>query len=254
VKVVRGEVGFCFGVQRAINILDLGKGNSIVPNRSSEVLAITAHGASPDILRKAYEKGIAVLDTTCPTVKKAQEVVESLAHRGTPVVIFGDANHTEVKGMIARNNRAWVAEKPFRLNYDDYTSDYNETICKVGLVSQTTKSLDSYFNFFVEMYKLNPNVFFDYHETICKSVTRRMDKAREVSQDVDLMLVVGDKMSANTKNLVSICSGIVETYLIESRDDIDERWLKGKKVIGITSGTSTPMRVIGEVEKYLLRG
>jgi len=227
VKVVRGEVGFCFGVQRAINILIEASSHyrpivtlgPIVHN--SNVVKQLAHGASPDILRKAYEKGIAVLDTTCPTVKKAQKAVESLAHRGTPVVIFGDANHTEVKAMIARNNRAWVAEKPFRLNYDDYTSDYNETICKVGLVSQ--------------------------------SVTRRMDKAREVSQNVDLMLVVGDKMSANTKNLVSICSGIVETYLIESRDDIDERWLKGKKVIGITSGTSTPMAVIEEVEKYLLR-
>jgi len=280
-KVLRGEPGFCFGVQRAIDILteaslrykriislgpvvhnryvisqlasrgiigggvdDLREASPVAPNPSGDVLAITAHGVPPEIYRKVYEKGIAVIDTTCPTVRKAQAVVESLAQDGTPVVIFGNSYHTEVKALVARNRKAWVAEDPFKL--DERLGNVG-----VGLVSQTTKPLDRYIDFFQGMKELNPEVPFRYYQTICKSVVMRIRKAEKVSQNVELMLVIGDKMSANTKNLLSVCSGITEAHLIESKDDIDESWLRGKKIIGITSGTSTPMNIIEEVEKFL---
>jgi len=279
VEVLRGEVGFCFGVRRAVAILseaslryrqivslgpvvhnrhvvgqlaakgvvsgtidDLGRRSSVTPSPDGRVLAVTAHGASPDVFTRAYERGIALVDTTCPTVRKAQGIVESLARSDIPVVIFGDPDHTEIKALAARNRRVLIAEEPLNLK---------ELRGYVGLVSQTTKPLDRYVDFYLRMKELNPGITFGYHETICKSVTRRIRRAKELSKSVELMLVIGDRMSANTKNLLAICSEVGEAHLIENRDEIDEGWLRGRKVIGITSGTSTPMEVIEEVEKYL---
>jgi len=281
-RLVQGEVGFCYGVERAVNILkvaslrygriitlgpivhnshvvrelaargvvsggidDLNQISPVVPNPSAEVIAVTAHGTSPHILARAYETGIAIIDTTCPTVRRAQQIVESLSTSGTPVVVFGDSNHTEVEGLIARSRGGWVAEEPFKLA---------ESLLHVGLVSQTTKPPDRYIDFVQGMKQLNPGIEFDYYNTICQSVIRRIRRAREVSKKVELMLIIGDRMSANTNNLLAICSNLTEAYLIESKDDIDQGWLKGKKVVGITSGTSTPMDIIDQVEKYLLGG
>jgi len=278
-KVIRGEVGFCFGVQRAVDILvrassrygrivtlgpivhnshvvsqlaargiisgtidDLLEASSTSPIPRGDVLAITAHGASPAVYREAYEKGIALIDTTCPTVRRAQRVVESLAQRDIPVIIFGDPNHTEVKALTARSKDALVAEEPVKLN---------RCWRDVHLVSQTTKSFDKYVPFFEGIKALNPGVNFYYHDTTCREVSKRIAKAKEVCRSVELMLVVGDRMSANTKNLLSICSGLVEAHQIETRDGIDKNWLENKEIIGITSGTSTPMHIIDAVEKYL---
>ena len=264
------EAGFCFGVKRAIEIAKKAASDSdsypvytlgpiihnpqvvknleklgIKPIKSIDdiekgTVIIRSHGVPPDIIKKAKSKGLQVLDTTCPFVKKAQQYAKELIDRGYQTIIYGDHDHPEVVGIYgATDKKAIIVSNQSELNSIRIQS-------KLGFVAQTTKSPASF-------RELISSVIVDVKElkvynTICNTTETRQQSAAELAEKVDIMFVIGGHNSANTNRLSEICAKTdTPTYHIETVAEINKQWLEEKKKIGITAGASTPDWLIKEV-------
>jgi 4-hydroxy-3-methylbut-2-enyl diphosphate reductase len=265
------ELGFCFGVRRAIKIIQVAArehqglntlgpivhnrlvvakladmGISVVNDLSqlqSKAIAISSHGVSPQLLSQIQDHQLEIIDTTCPTVRSAQRAVKKLAEAGFGVVIFGEADHPEVKGLLG-----WADNKAIATLDGEELTAVNLPK-RLGILSQTTQGRLQFAEF---VRKVVSAVFPKVQEiriinTICEETQKRQEAALELARKSDLMIVVGGRNSANTKRLAEICSPIVETHLIEMAAEIKNDWLTGKKHVGVTAGTSTPDEAIGEV-------
>ncbi|MFH1390665.1 MAG: 4-hydroxy-3-methylbut-2-enyl diphosphate reductase [Candidatus Margulisiibacteriota bacterium] len=269
--LVAKHAGFCVGVERAYKIAlqDTGEkpvymlGNLVhnkqvvarlqkqgiksvrslseIPLNSGGTLLISAHGVPPAIYQEAREKGLKIVDTTCPWVKKAQKIAAELADRGCRVVIVGDKGHAEVKGLLGWSaGQGTVVESPADL---DRLSAKESCL---GVIAQTTQSEER----FLSIAKALSDKFgkIEVHNTICGATSQRQGAAIELAKQVDLMLVIGDKMSANTNRLTELCAKTgTKTYQIETAAELDPSWLTGKEKIGVTAGASTPEWVTSEV-------
>jgi len=265
------EMGFCFGVRRAIRLLEeaarkfgsLDSLGPVVHNRQvverlegmgvrvarspadleNRVVAIASHGLGPQDM-KALE-GRDVIDATCPIVARAQRAARDLARAGFQVVVFGDSLHPEVRGLLGwAGDSALATEAPLR---------FQPWPKRLGLLSQTTQSPDAFATFIASTLPpaLARGAALRIVNTICQPTRRRQASALELARRVEVMLVVGGKTSANTRRLAELCSPLVEVHLVEKADDIDPAWLTGRKSIGLTAGASTPDEVILEVEARL---
>jgi 4-hydroxy-3-methylbut-2-en-1-yl diphosphate reductase len=265
------QLGSCFGVRRAIKIIDkavkeypeistLGPivHNRLVVTKLSEsgvkvindldrvqdgVIAIASHGAPPQLLSQIQARKLEVIDTTCPIVRSAQKAAKKLADAGFRVIIFGEATHPEVKGLLgwAGNNAVATMNGAEVANL--------ELPPRLGIVSQTTQSQSSFVKFCNDVIK---GVFSAVLEiriinTLCQETQKRQQAAVELAASSDLMIVVGGHNSANTQRLAEVCAPLVETHLIETADEIKKAWLVGKQHIGVTAGASTPDEAIEEV-------
>lgn len=264
------EAGFCFGVQRAIDMVleaaeendslevytlgplihnpqvveKLKKKNVKVASSLSEIdtgiVIIRSHGVAPEILKKAKEKNLKIIDATCPFVKNAQKYAAKLIEEGYQTFIYGDKDHPEVKGIYgAAEKKAIIIKNKEELLEQDLNT-------RVGFVAQTTKSPDSFRDIIasiaVEVKELK--VF----NTICNTTDVRQSSAKKLAEDVDVMFVIGGHNSANTTRLAEICAATkTPTYHIETADEIDKDWLIAKNKVGITAGASTPDWLIREV-------
>jgi 4-hydroxy-3-methylbut-2-en-1-yl diphosphate reductase len=270
------ETGFCFGVQRAINILEkaaakygsvdslgavvhneqvsqrLNKlGIKIIHNVSeikSDVVAISSHGVSPQVEAELKSHSREVIDTTCPFVKRAQLNAKKLAEAGFKVIVYGEAQHSEVKGILG-----WAQEKGLAILDTSPLLALNEMPRRLGILSQTTQVPVKFNNFVKETIDLTlaKDTEMRIIDTICHDIRKRQSVSLELAGKVDLMLVVGGHSSANAERLQEICSEVVETHLIDSVKEINLIWLKGKKDIGVTSGTSTPEDTVDKIIKRL---
>ena len=258
------ELGFCFGVRRAIKLIKqasikhrgittLGPivHNRLVVDELAELginsvatlagvkgnsIAISSHGVSPHLLSRIVSRKLDVIDTTCPTVRSAQKAVKKLAEAGFGVIIFGEAEHPEVKGLLG-----WAGKKAFATMDGDSLAHI--TLSKrLGIVSQTTQSRLQFADFVKKVISVVFPKVNELHiiNTICDETQKRQQAAVELAHRSDLIIVVGGHNSANTKHLAEICSPIVETHQVETAAEIKRAWLNGKKHIGITAGTSTP--------------
>jgi 4-hydroxy-3-methylbut-2-enyl diphosphate reductase len=266
------EIGFCYGVKRAIDILErlarerggvetlgavvhnqqvlqrLAKiGVRVVPGiddiRGSTV-AISSHGATPEVEEKLRARHIQVVNTTCPFVHRVQIAARRLARNGFFVIIYGDAEHTEVKGVLG-----WAGGKGVATLDENLVARLDPLPRRLGVLSQTTQ-IPAHFTQFVK--RLVDSVFTRDSElriidTICHDIRRRQAEALDLAGRVDLMLVIGGRGSANTGRLTELCSTVTETHLIETAEEISPAWFQGKKRIGVTSGASTPEQTIDEV-------
>ena len=265
------ELGSCFGVRRAIKIIDkaareypeivtLGPivHNRLVVTKLSEtgvkvvneldqvkdrVIAIASHGAPPQLLSQIQAKKLQVIDTTCPIVGSAQKAAKKLADAGFRVIIFGEATHPEVKGLLgwAGNNAVATLNGAGVANL--------ELPPRLGIISQTTQSQSRFVEFCNDVIHA---VFPAVHEirilnTLCQETQKRQQAAVELAGESDLMIVVGGHNSANTQLLAEVCSSLVETHLIETAAEIEKGWLLGKHHVGVTAGASTPDEAIEEV-------
>ena len=272
-KILRADkVGFCFGVKRAIDIVEkearkrggietLGAvvHNQPVLDRLSEIgvtvvksldevqgdTAVTSsHGVTPEAEDAIRAQGIAIIDTTCPFVKRAQAAARRLAKSGFFVVIYGDADHVEVKGIIG-----WAKGKAIATMDDRVVTRLDPLPRRLGILAQTTKT-PAYFIDFVK--KVIDGTFVrdsELHviDTICHDIRQRQTNAVELAHKVDVMLVVGGHNSANTNQLAKLCSTVVKTYQVEVADEIQSEWFIGVGRVGVTSGASTDERSIDEV-------
>jgi 4-hydroxy-3-methylbut-2-enyl diphosphate reductase len=266
------EIGFCYGVKRAIDILDriarerggvetLGAvvHNQQVLQRLAEIgvrvvpgiddiegntVAISSHGVSPQVEEKLRARHIDIINTTCPFVHRVQIAARRLAKNGFFVIIYGDADHTEVNGVLG-----WAEGRGVATLDERFIAKLDPLPRRLGILSQTTQ-IPAHFTEFVK--KLVDCAFTKDSElriidTICHDIRRRQAEALELAGRVDLMLVIGGRGSANTNRLAELCSTATKTYLIETAGEISPSWFRGKKGIGITSGASTPEPTIDEV-------
>jgi len=270
------ELGFCFGVRRAIKLIenaaqkryDITTLGPIVHNRlvvarlaamgvksigtldefKGGTLAIASHGVTPGVLEKIKSLHVPVIDTTCPNVRSAQKAASRLFNDGFGTVIFGETTHPEVNALVG-----WAGEKAIAtLNADEIEGSIFLSN-RLGILSQTTQSKSQFTTFTGALLeKMFPMV----HEvrvinTLCDETQKRQKAASDLAERSDLMIVVGGRNSANTQRLADLCSSIRETHLIETADEIETVWLQKKRRIGITAGASTPDEAIDEVIKKL---
>jgi 4-hydroxy-3-methylbut-2-en-1-yl diphosphate reductase len=276
-QIKRAEgIGFCLGVRRAIDIVErvaaergnvetLGaivhnqqvlrkladKGVSVVnkiPDIQGRVVVTSSHGISPEVAEKIKIRGIEPIDTTCPFVKRAQVAAERLAKDGFFVIVYGDADHPEVKGILGRTQGNSIATTDL-----DALMKLESLPRRLGILSQTTQ-IPACFSEFIRNLIISP-LFKDSElriiDTICHDIRQRQNNAYTLAQESDLVLVVGGHTSANSRHLVELCSTVTPTYLVETANEIQSSWLEGKKRIGVTSGASTDEITIDEVVRRL---
>ncbi len=265
-KIICAEnMGFCFGVKRAVDmalkqenafvlgqlihnpqVVELLEKRGIKEIKSVDdiekgILIITAHGTTKSNIIKAKSKKLDIIDTTCPLVKKVQNLVKEFNNKGYDLILFGDKGHSEVKGIVSN------AENIIVVSTKEDTK--NIFVKKACLLSQTTQSIKK-FNEISKVLKSNVNEL-KIINTICDATKKRQDSAMNTAKKCDLMVVIGGYNSANTKRLREICSKITETKQIETAKEIKKEWFKGKSLVGITAGASTPDFVIKEIKKKI---
>ena len=271
-----GEIGFCTGVRRAINMIEKAAGDlgplqtlgPVVHNQQvveklasrgvtvadsldqlkRDILCISSHGVGPQVIEQAEARGIKIVDTTCPFVRRTQVAAKKLAGSGFSVVVFGDENHREVQGVLGyagEKGLATVTVPPFK-----------KLSPRVGILSQTTQSFPAFHSFVSSFIQKHLESITELRvvNTICDATRKHQEAALELARRSDIMLVVGSRGSANTKRLAELCSTIVETHHIETAREINRAWFTGRiERVGITAGASTPDEVIDEVVASLER-
>ncbi|MFC1928024.1 4-hydroxy-3-methylbut-2-enyl diphosphate reductase [Chloroflexota bacterium] len=265
-------IGFCFGVKRAIDILEkvaLEHGpvetlGSVVHNQQvlqrladigvrvadsvddtkGGIVAIGAHGVSPQLESEIRARHTTIINTTCPFVHRAQIAASRLAKSGFLVIIYGDASHPEVKGILG-----WADGKGVATVDTSFIDTFESLPRRLGVLSQTTQIPASFTEFVKKLIDsaLAKDSELRIIDTICHDLRKRQAAALELANKVDLMLVIGSHTSANTRHLAELCSTATETYLVETAEEIQPSWLQSHQHVGITSGASTAERTINEV-------
>ncbi|MCJ7791403.1 MAG: 4-hydroxy-3-methylbut-2-enyl diphosphate reductase [Dehalococcoidia bacterium] len=272
-KIEKAEkLGLCFGVRRAIKLLKeaankYGEIETLGPlahNRllvealanlrvkpinhldqaQGRILAITTHGVSPAVLSEIGAHHIHIIDTTCPIVRKAQNAAKELAEAGFDVIIFGDAKHSEVKGLLG-----WTGDKGIAALNMKQIDRPGKSLSRVGIISQTTQTQSAFIKFTRQLMSVvGPKIEeMRLVNTLCKVTQGQQEAAIRLARRSQLMIVIGGSNSANAKHLLEICSPLVETHLVETAEEVDNSWLMGKHHIGITAGASTPDEAVEEL-------
>ncbi len=270
------RTGFCFGVRRAINSLEkvarerggmetlgavvhnqqvlqklAGIGVKVVHNIDDirgDVVVTSSHGVSPALEEELERRNIDVISTTCPFVRRAQVAARRLAESGFFVIVYGDAGHPEVKGILG-----WAKGQGLATLDEEPVRKLESMPRRIGILSQTTQ-VPGYFAEFTKKIidlALTKDSEIRIIDTICHDIRERQAAALELAHRADLMLVVGGRASANTNRLAELCSHVTETYHIETAADIQPGWLEGKELIGVTAGASTAEETVEEVMKRL---
>lgn len=276
-EIVRAKVlGFCFGVNRAVEMIEtelrehgplftlgaivhntyvveaLAKEGAKLVNSLDDVppggtVAITAHGAGEEVYSEIHRRGLRLVDTTCTIVRRAQQTAAKLVEEGYFVILYGEADHPEVKGILS-----WTRGKGIATLIPDL--ELPPEAKKIGVIAQTTKKPELFAQFAQELTVHYTGKLAEIRiiDTTCPETGRRYQAAREIAEQVDALIVVGSRSSANTRKLAETCRGTgVATYHIESAREIDPEWLVGKERFGVTAGASTPDNVIEEVVRRL---
>jgi 4-hydroxy-3-methylbut-2-enyl diphosphate reductase len=266
--------GFCFGVKRAIKmaletaekdtpIEMLGdivhneevikqvsdKGIKKVSKLSSgkdKILIIRAHGAEKKIFEDAEKLGYSIVDATCPMVTEIHNIVKKMENSGYKIIIIGDENHAEVKGIAGQ-----LSEKPFIISSKD-SIPYQETnqIKKAAIVIQSTQMIENA----EEIHEaLKPRITeLKFFNTICKTTKSKQAEIKTLPLENDVVIIIGSKTSANTNRLYQISKSLNEkTYQVMSEKEIDPSWFKGAQKVGVSAGASTPAEAIEKVINYL---
>ncbi len=273
--IVAKTAGFCFGVDKAvdmafdlINNVDLADGSLIyslgpiihneqvidsleakglhVIDKIEEAdekgtLIVRAHGVSPEIYETISNKGLKLVDATCPYVKKIHNLVKEKNEEGFAIIIVGDKKHPEVIGINGwADNKAYVVESEEDI---DNLPEIDKSICVVAqttIINETWESLNEILkNRFKNITKF---------DTICNATSKRQEEASEIAKKVDLMIVTGSRKSSNTNKLYEICKKYCkDTFIIEVPGELPPVDIKKIKKIGITAGASTPDWIIKEV-------
>ena len=290
--IVADELGYCWGVRRALDIIQdaaaasgpIAPVGDIIHNpqvvdrlrergvegaasveaavdRGFKRVAITAHGMGPHLAKEAEAARLELIDTTCPLVTKVQRLAQKLVRQGYYLVVYGDSYHPEVKGVIgwAGTSKAIAAKKiadlPWNARRGESGPGKTAPPRKVALVSQTTKNVDELMKFAGELQAMvvPEGGEFRLCNTICEPTSERQNALKRLVQQVDVILAIGGMKSSNTARLAEVGNAMgVRSYHIERPDEIDDAWLDGVTTVGLTAGASTPDDVIEEVVAALV--
>ena len=274
-RVILAETaGFCYGVERAVRLAEQTareKGGcvmlgSIIHNdkvvgqlealgarqvqsvedvHPGDTVLLRAHGERAEVIRALEAKGVGVIDAACPHVLRIHRLVEQAEKQGRTPLIIGEAHHPEVVAAASRSTRSVVAENPEELS-GWLDGDAARRELGLSVVAQTT-CIRSVWEECVKILKkqcTNAEIF----DTICDATQKRQSEAANIAGQVDVMVVVGDRKSANTKHLTEICSArCSRVYQVEGAEGVQTDFLNGCSVAGLTAGASTPAGIIKEV-------
>ena len=270
--------GFCAGVERAVDIVELAlersgppvyvrhaivhnthvvadleaKGAVFVEDEAEVpeggLVVLSAHGVAPVVRRNAARQGLRVLDATCPLVAKVHVEARDYAAKGYSIVLIGHAGHQEVVGTIGEAPDAITlvesAEDVAALDLPDPD--------RIAYITQTTLSVDETTGIVAALKARYPAAREPRGEDICYATTNRQDAVKELAVDSDLVLVVGSPHSSNSNRMVEVAlaAGAPAAHLIDDAGDLDEAWLDGVDVVGLTSGASAPDSLVhGVIER-----
>jgi len=269
--------GFCAGVDRAIDIVELALAqedrpvyvrHEIVHNRhvvdglrdkgatfiedpedapEGAVLIYSAHGVSPAIRERSEAQQLHAIDATCPLVTKVHNEVHRMVDLGWEIIMIGHEGHVEVEGTMGQApNSMYLVE-----NVEDVDSVVVRNPEKLGCVTQTTLSVDDTRDVMDALARRFPKIVLPKRDDICYATQNRQDAVKELAGDADLVLVVGAPASSNSNRLVEVASRRgVPSYLIQTADELDPSWLEGIDCVGVTAGASTPdVLVQGVIER-----
>ncbi len=224
-------------------------------------VAITAHGVGERVLVDLESAGLDIVDTTCPVVTRAQRYAQKFVRENWHVLIFGDPGHKEVRGITGWGFDTRGDSKVSVIEHADldHLRDVIETFPggfpnKVGVMAQTTHRMDDFAIFVGNLMSLQREANFEMHvvNTLCHATTGQQVAAAELAHEVDVMVVVGGRKSANTRHLREVCeSEGARTFQVESSAELEPEWFDGADRIGLTAGASTPDSSIDEVEARL---
>lgn len=208
-------------------------------------MIIRSHGVGKSVYDDSKLKGINLVDTTCPFVRKIHYLVKKSYVEGEQVVVIGDSKHPEVIGI-----NGWCEDSAIIIKSLDEAKNISfEPNKKYTIVSQTTMN-EKVFEEIINYIKCL-GINFVVENTICSATKIRQTAARELSKSVDVMIVIGGRHSSNTQKLVDICTNMVNTYAVETVEDLMGIYLGSDITIGITAGASTPDWIINEIVDYL---
>ena len=272
VKIAR-TAGFCWGVRRTVDqvmevadhsagsVVTLGpiihnpqavarmqeKGvrtvSAIAEVAAGTTVVVRTHGAVKSEMEAARERGFEVVDGTCPYVKYPQAIAQRLSAEGYHVVIVGDADHAEIKGVVSYSQGPCTVVKPGGPIPEIKAK-------KVAVIAQTT-CIGAEFERVVGILALRHKEVRAVN-TICNDTEERQEDARSLAREVDAIVVVGGKNSANTRHLAEICRALQpRTWHVETENELDPAWFEGCRVVGLSAGASTPDWVVQGVATWL---
>jgi len=269
--ILAKTAGFCFGVDKAVRTVNqlieqnteslytLGpiihneqvvnrlkdKGVNVIANpgdaQDKGTVVIRAHGVAPDVYKYIEECGLHMVDATCPYVRKIHELVEEKYKEGYQIVIVGDKDHPEVKGV-----NGWCNNTAYIVNTIEDAEKIDKSTDKICVVAQTTITREKWNDINDYLDKNFSNIV--KYDTICNATGRRQEEAAQIARDVDAMIVVGSRSSSNTKKLYEVSKKYcTKTYMVETPGELPLEDIKNLKKIGVTAGASTPDWIIKEV-------
>jgi len=270
--ILAKTAGFCFGVDRALKKVYDNVGDKeiytygpIIHNKcvvddlenqgvkvisdlkkiaslSQGEVVIRSHGISKKEHQAIEASGLGMIEATCPYVKHIHKKVEEASNKGHHIIIIGNKQHPEVKGISGWSSQPVTLVETVS-QVEKATFDFKITY---EVVAQTTFNISLYKEIIKALQKLNIHVIIN--ETICSATQERQEEALKIASIVDFMIVIGDKNSSNTMKLYEICKKQCDrTYHIESIKGLALELLEGQEIIGITAGASTPKKLIEEV-------
>lgn len=265
---VAKSAGFCFGVRRAINIAleaagkerDVYMLGEIVHNEfvvaqieqagirivdeirdiDDGVLLLRAHGSVPELYQEAEAKGLRVVDATCPMVLEIHRIAQMLEQEGYQVVIIGDQNHDEVRGIAGQVREARVISSPADV------AKWPKRFGRLGVVVQSTQNLENVQGILAELVRFCRELRFV--NTICRPTADHQNEIRQMPRENDCMIIVGSYTSANTRRLTELSTAInPRTYQVQSSAELRPEWFDAVETVGISAGASTPDTIIRDV-------
>jgi 4-hydroxy-3-methylbut-2-enyl diphosphate reductase len=260
--------GFCFGVKRAIKIaeenpgsvtygplihntdeinrlkdgFDIGLAEDLQEAEEHESIVIRTHGIPRNELTELKSQDKTIIDATCPYVRTPQKIVEDMSKQGYSIVVFGDENHPEIRGVIS------YAEDQHNAFVVLHEEDVNNLLLKskVAIVAQTTRKPDDFAKIVSKLVLQCKEV--RVFNTICNATFENQDAAADLAKRADVMIVIGGKHSSNTKQLHLIAKNYCEdSYLIENEGELHAEWFAGKTLCGISAGASSPDWIVQNV-------
>ncbi|HZP38564.1 MAG TPA: 4-hydroxy-3-methylbut-2-enyl diphosphate reductase [Methylomirabilota bacterium] len=278
--VLAGPRGFCAGVDRAIDIVELALQvcptpvyvrREIVHNRhvvealrakgahfvdeldevpDDATVIFSAHGISPAVRAEAQRRGLRVIDATCPLVTKVHLEAVRYAREGYSIILVGHADHDEVIGTMGEApDRMFLIAHPEDVDRLD-VPDPN----KVAYLTQTTLSVDDTRDCIEALRRRFPRIVGPAKDDICYATQNRQAAVKTVASEVDVLLVIGAANSSNANRLVEVSTVMgTPSYLINDKNDIRPEWLEGVGRVGVTAGASTPEHLVSEVVEELRR-
>ncbi|NQU66207.1 MAG: 4-hydroxy-3-methylbut-2-enyl diphosphate reductase [SAR324 cluster bacterium] len=266
--IVAEDQGFCWGVRRALDIVNQHgevnifgdlihnkqvveelekKGKTIIhqiTGQETNLIVITAHGTPIENFQKLNQLKLENVDTTCPLVSAIYRAGKGLEKEGYKILILGDKKHIEVKGIASR------MVNPIIINNE---AELGQAVLpeKIGVICQSTFSMTR----FAELVSLVHQRCSDVkiRNTICAPTKKRQIAAEKLAKQVDIMIVVGGFHSSNTKKLVELTRTYVDSHHIETAAQLDPEWFRGKTEVGITSGASTADWIVEEICQKIRR-